>query len=279
MKIYISADIEGIAGVVASTQVSLTGGIQYSSARLLMTQEVNAVIDGAFEAGASEVLVNDAHGSNMNLLLEELDNRAELITGKPKLLNMMHGIDTTYDAAIFLGYHAKPGTAEAILDHAYMSSVVYTIRLNGISYGEFGLNAMVAGYYGVPVVMATGDSKFCAEATGLLPNLFTVTVKWAQSRTAARTLSVNLARSHIRETTYQALQAKSKFPELVLHPPKPPLRLEIDFLRTTQADVAALLPNSRRTAGRTVEYDADDYLEIFKACRALLLLAASVVDD
>ena len=273
MRVYVSSDIEGVAGVVNAEHTSPAGGTEYQRARRLMTQEVNAAARAAFDAGASVVVVNDAHGPNTNLLVEELDERVQLITGKPKALSMVHGIDEGFDAALFLGYHARPGTAEAILDHAYLGSVVDTLTLNGRAHGEFALNAMLAGAYGVPVVMASGDDKLATEVGEILPDTEVAVVKWAASRTAARTLTPATARVTIASAVTRALRALP--PECLLLPPEPPLTLAVRFVRTSQADVAALLPRGERSDGRTVRYQSDDYVEVFNVCRALLLLGST----
>lgn len=273
MRVYVSSDIEGVAGVVIAEQTSPSGGSEYQRARRLMTFEVNAAARAAFEAGASAVVVNDAHGPNTNLLVEELDERVELVTGRPKPLNMVQGIDEGFDAALFLGYHARPGTAEAILDHAYMGSVVDGIELAGTPHGEFGLNAMVAGAFGVPVVMASGDDKLATEVEALLPDAEVAVVKWATSRTAARTLTPATARVTIASAVTRALRDIRA--ECLLPPPEPPIELKVRFVSTAQADLATLLPGAERMDGRTLRYVGEDYVQVFKACRALLLLGAA----
>lgn len=274
MRVYVSSDIEGVAGVVSADHTVPSGGVEYQRARKLMTAEVNAAVRAAFDAGAGEVWVNDAHGPNTNLLIEELDERVELLTGKPKAFNMVHGVDQGFDAALFLGYHARTGTAEAVLDHAYLGSVGFDLHLNGVPHGEFGLNAMLAGAHGVPVVVVSGDDKVAAEARALLPRIEVATVKQALSRTAARTLTPSAARSAIAGAVRRALSADRH--QDVLAAPEPPYVLDVTFLRSIMADVAAVMPGVERVDGRTVRWTGDDYLETFRACRALLLLGSTV---
>jgi D-amino peptidase len=273
VRVYVSSDIEGVAGVVASDQTVPSGGTEYQRARRLMTAEVNAAVRAAFDAGASEVLVNDGHGPNTNLLVEELDERVELLTGRPKPLNMMHGVGDGFEAALLLGYHARTGTAAATLDHAYLGSVGFDLRLNGRSYGEFGLNAMLAGAFGVPVVVTSGDDKLVAEATALLPRIEAVQVKQAVSRTAARTLTPAAARARIAGAVRRAL--KGDLGVGLLRPPAPPFELDVVFLRAGMADVAAVMPGTERLDGRTVRWRGDDYVDAFRACRTLLLLGST----
>lgn len=273
MRVYVSSDIEGVAGVVAREQTTPAGGTEYQRARKLMTAEVNTAARAAFDAGAAEVWINDGHGPNTNLLVEELDERIELLTGRPKPLNMVHGIDEGFDAAFFLGYHARSGTAEAVLDHAYLGSVVYDLRLNGVSVGEFALNAMLAGACGVPVVVVSGDDKLVAEAQALLPRIETVQVKVAMGRTAARTVTPAAARAVIAGAVRRALAGDLRAG--LLRPPAPPYALDVAFLRSSMADVAALMPGVQRLDGRTVRWSGDDYVTAFRACRALLLLGST----
>ena len=155
LRVFISADMEGVAGVVDLTQVRQNGP-DYETSRTLFTGEVNAAIQGAFDAGATEVVVNDSHGTHTNLLPEQLDPRAALIRGRPKLFGMVQGLDSTFEAAVLVGYHARASTMNAVLDHTY-SLNIRGGRVNGTELGEFGLSAAVAGHHGVPVVCVSGD--------------------------------------------------------------------------------------------------------------------------
>lgn len=275
MRIYISADIEGVAGVVSGLQGNpSSGGGQYERARRYMADEVNAAIRGAFNAGATQVVVNDGHGPNTNLQPDLLDPRAELISGKPKSLNMVQGIDEGFDGIMFVGYHARPGTEASVLDHAYLGSVSYEIRLNGRPMGELGLNALMAGHVSVPVLLVTGDDKVQLEAQDLMPGVGTTVVKWSYGRNAARNLSPAESCQRIEAAARRVVAGAGAQPCLFA-PPTGPLTLEIDFLRSGQADVAALLPGSRRTGGRTVLYPSADYREIFQVCRVMLLLGST----
>ncbi len=269
MKVYISADLEGISGVVAEVQTE-ENQKEYERARRLMTGEVNAAIAGAFEGGASEVLVNDAHGWMGNLLLEELDARAELISGAPKPTSMIEGLDASCDVAFFVGYHAQAGTPMGVLSHTY-SGRVFQLALNGEPTGEAGLNGAVAGAYGVPVGLVTGDQSVVEEARRLLAPTAAVAVKAAVGRSAARCLPPAVAR--------QRIEAGAK--EAVRHPGKPfilppPIVARVTFVRPDQADMAALIPGAERLDGRTVSYQHDDMRALVRVWRAMLALAAYV---
>lgn len=276
MRVYISSDIEGVAGVVDRGHSSPTGA-DYGRARRLMTGEVNAAAAAAFKAGAASVLVNDSHGPMNNLLIEELDERIELVTGRPKAMTMVHGLGDGFDLAMFLGYHAKAGTAGGVLEHSYSGICVFDITLNGRSYGEFGLNAMLAGYHGVPVVLASGDQKLAAEVADVSPHTEAVVVKQAVSRNAARSLTPKAAQARIAEAVARVLaQGPEHWGQALLPPPKGELSLELTFLHTYQADAGAEVPGVERSGGRSLRLVGGDYQELYRLMRLLIGLAGSV---
>ncbi len=275
MRVYISSDIEGVAGVVDRGHASPTGP-EYGRARRLMTAEVDAAAVAAFKAGATTVLINDSHGPMNNLLVEELDERVELVTGRPKPLTMVHGVGDGFDLAMFLGYHAKAGTAGGVLEHSYAGVCVFDITLNGRSYGEFGLNAMMAGYHGVPVVLASGDQKLASEVADVSPATETVVVKQAVSRNAARSLTPKAAQARIAEATARVLaQGPTSWKQAILPPPDGELSLELTFLHTYQADAAAQVPGVERSGGRSVRFKGEDYREMYEVMRLLIGLATA----
>lgn len=252
MKIYISADIEGVAGVV-NPQQGQPGNAEYERARRLMTQEANAAIDGAFAGGATAVLVNDSHGDMRNLLPDELDPRAGLILGKPKPLNMFEGLTADHAGAICLGYHAR-ARAPGILSHTTNGFAFGRIRLNGMELGEAGLYGAHAGSLGVPVILLTGDDRLAAETAPLFPDAVHATVKQAISQRAARNLSPQHARDLIREKAKEAVeQAKFMRPFVV----EGPYRLEIELNSPALCDLAAVIPVATRIDPVTVAFPAD----------------------
>lgn len=272
MRVYISIDMEGVAGVVHEDQtdpIDPRHAGEYNRFRRLMTAEANAAIEGALEAGATTVLVNDSHWLMRNLLAEELHPAAELLSGGPKLRSMVEGVELGFDAAMFVGYHARAGATHAIIDHTY-TSLVHEARLNGRPVGELAINAALAGTYGVPVALVSGDQALAAEARELLgAGVETVVVKEAVGRFAARSLAPSEACRRIREGAARALQR----PHQPLTLP-PPVTLEVEFALTQMADMAELAPGSVRTGGRTLTYTHDDYREVFRAWRALYNLAS-----
>ncbi len=271
MRVYISIDMEGVAGVVHENQtdpIDPRHADEYNRSRRLMTAEANAAVEGALAAGAERVLVNDSHWLMMNLLAEELHPAAELLSGGPKARSMVEGVDGGFDAALFVGYHARAGVGHAIIDHTYTSRV-HEARLNGRPAGELAINAALAGTWDVPVALVSGDQALATEARDTLgDSVETVIVKHAVGRFAARSVAPSVACRLIREGTIAALGR----PHAPLRLPAP-IRLEVDFALTQMADMAELVPGSVRTAGRTVAFTHDDYREVFRAWRALYNLA------
>ena len=270
MKVFISADLEGIAGVVHGEHV-FRDGREHDRARKLMTAEVNAAIEGALEAGAEKIVVNDSHGTMRNIIPEELHEKAELITGSPKPLSMMQGIDSSFNAAFFIGYHAMPSSFPAVMGHTYYGRVTYNVRINGRLMGETGLNAALAGYFNVPVVLVTGDQAVTAEARQLIENIETVTVKEAVGRYAAKCLSPVEARKRIREAAKTAL---NKLPNIKPFRLYSPVTFEVDFVHAGMTEMALLVPGVEKRDSRTVKFTFDDLLTAFRAFRAILALAS-----
>ncbi len=274
MKVFISVDLEGISGVVHEEHTRRDGR-EHDRARKLMTGEANAAISGALEAGASEVVVNDSHGTMRNLIPEELHEEAKLITGSTKPLSMMQGIDLGFDAAFLVGYHARRGTLRAILDHTYSGATVSSFVVNGQEFGETGMNAAIAGCFDVPIVLVTGDSAVTSEARSLLGNVETVTVKEAFSRWSAKCLHPNKARQMIRQGAISALKRRSEIRPFKL---KPPFELRVELMNAGMADAAGLIPDVKRIAPRIVTYNSDDFIKVYKAFRAIVTLASSTIE-
>jgi len=272
MRVYISVDMEGVAGVVHEDQTNPTDprcAADYGRFRRLMTAEANAAVQGALDAGATRVLVNDSHWTMRNLVAEDLNEAAELVSGGPKPRSMMEGIDGGFEAALCIGYHARAGTRNAILDHTYADRVL-DARLNGRSVGELGLNAALAGTFDVPVVLVSGDAALAAEAHDLLgEDITTVIVKEAVGRHAAKSLAPAVACRRIREAAAKALKRKKTRRFTI----EAPITLEVDFSKTVEADMAEITPGAIRTGGRTVAFTHHDYREVFRAWRAMQNLA------
>lgn len=270
-KIFISVDMEGISGIVHGDQTT-PGTAEYADGRKWMAQDVNAAVEAALAAGATEVVVNDSHGSMRNIDPDDLHPKALLISGTPKPLSMMQGIDPTFAACLFIGYHAKAGTANAILDHTISGSVVRSIRVNGIEMPELGLNAAIAGYFGVPVVLVSGDTAVCRQAGEVLgQDIVTVAVKEAYGRLAAKLAPMAEARQMIAAGVKEAL---GRLPRIKPFKLASPYSFELGYHVSAQADMGAmLLPDVKRTDARTLAFTAEDYIEGFRTLRALISLA------
>lgn len=272
MKLLVACDMEGISGVVNWDQVN-PGHPEYSRFRKIMTAEVNAAIQGAAAGGASEYLVRDGHELSNNLLLEELDPRAVLVAGSTAPLAMVQGVESGVDAVIFIGYHARAGSQNAVLDHTWSSARVANVWLNGRPVGEFGLNSAVCGHFGVPVLMVSGDQTLCTEAREWVPGVETVAVKTALGRYAAECLPVALSHQLIRDAAEKAvrqfLAGRGTAPLKV----EPPIVIEVEMIASQMADAAALLPGARRLDGRRLAYEAEDILSAYCAFRSMVTLA------
>jgi D-amino peptidase len=270
-KVFISVDMEGIAGIAHLQQV-WRGSDDFPASRLLMTREANAAVAGAFDGGATGVVVNDSHGDMYNLLAEEMDPRAELLIGGPKAWSMMQGFGPEFAVALFIGYHARAGTQAAVLDHTYSGRLLYEVRLNGEPVTEADLNAALAGTYGVPVGLVTGDDKACAQAAEVLKGVRTVAVKQAFGRGVAQSLHPQAAREAIRSAAAEVVAHSA---ELEPHVLKGPFVLEADTANTASADLCALPPGCRRTGPRTVRFETADFHEAFRCLLAWTYLGAS----
>jgi D-amino peptidase len=235
-----------------------------------MTEEVNAAIEGALVGGAKGVVVNDAHAEGRNILIEGLNPQAQLVSGRPTPLSMMQGIDDTFDAAFFIGYHAQAGTKDGVLAHTWSSSRIHQVAINGEPIGEMGLNAALAGYFGVPVVLVSGDRRLVEEAKALLgQGLETVVVKEGYGRYAASSLSPSLAHQMIREAAARGLKKGGRPFQIA-----PPINLTVEFATGVAVEMAELVPGVSRLDGRRVEYTHDDYLTVYRLFRAMNSLVA-----
>ncbi|MBS4192941.1 M55 family metallopeptidase [Bacillus sp. FJAT-49705] len=274
MKIYIVADGEGISGVVNSEEMHHSGKY-FDQFRKLMTMDVNAAIEGAFEAGATEVVVNDAHWSMLNILYEELDPRAELIRGSNKNLCMMEQVEG-FDAALFIGLHAKVGHSHGVANETMVGPEMYETRLNGVSVGELELNAAIAGHFGVPVIMVSGDDCLASEAKHCLGDIETAIVKKSIDRWAARCLPMVKAHEEIRTKSFNAVKRINDFkPYQVMGP----VEMEIEWTSTAECKKASLVPGSYLKSPRIIAYKGRTFLEAWKGIFACLHIGSTAFDN
>jgi len=274
MKLLIAVDMEGISGVVNWDQVT-PNHPDYAIARKWMVADVNAAIRGAFDAGAQEIIVTDGHNLGNNLLIDELDARVRLNTGTPSTLSMVQGIQENLNGAMFIGYHARAGTSNAILDHTWSSGTIANVWLNNRLVGEVGLNAALCGFYNTAVMMVSGDEAVCSEAIETLGSIEVAVVKRASGRTSAECLSPKLAQEKICEAAARAVHRLSAgdIPEPFRM--NQPVEVKLEFLNSSMADRAILLPGSRRLDGRRISFTADDMPLATTGMRAAITLARS----
>jgi D-amino peptidase len=266
LKVYISADMEGVVGVVTGDQLG-PSGFEYGLARQWMTAELNAAIDAARAAGATEIVISDSHGNGQNLLIDRLPKDVTLIRSWPRPLMMMEGIDETFDAAIFIGYHASTNNPEGVRAHTMSSARLADISLNGVSVPEAGINAAIAGHYGVPVIMISGDDKIVDETRALLGDIEGAVVKWAISFHSARTLMPEAAYDLIRESVSAAIARIDDFEPYVLDTP---ITLDVRFKNYRPSEVLAFLPNVERTDSHSIRFVGTDMVEVSRFLEFML---------
>lgn len=263
MKLYVSADMEGTAGVCSWKQCDPSDAHEYPVYRRLMTQEVRAAIDGAREGGVGSILVNDSHWDMRNLLFDELpgDDELRVISGTRKPLSMGQGLDASFDAAFFTGYHAGAGEA-ATLSHTFSPETIYRVSINGTPCSEALLYAAFAGSFGVPVVLVTGDDTTVRETLAALPWATGVAVKTAIGYTAVDSLTPQAAQAQIRAAAREAI---GRIPRAKPFSFEAPYELTIEAVNVENADYMELLPEFERTGGRSVRFVSNDYRTALKA--------------
>ncbi len=260
LKIYISADMEGLAGVVTDAQLG-PGGFEYERFREFMTAEVNAAIDAARAAGATEILLSDSHGNGQNLLIDRLPNDVMIVRSWPRELSMMDGIDESFDGVIFIGYHASTANTRGVRAHTMSSANVTDLRLNGKSMSEGSLNAAIAGQFGVPVIMISGDDVAVAETQVIVGDMEGAVVKWARGFHSAKTLTPEAAQEVIRTRTASAVSRIDEFEPYVL---ETPVEVELSLKHYQPVELLGYLPNVERINSHTIRFNAEDMTEVIR---------------
>ena len=258
LKVYISADMEGIAGVVSEQQLS-PAGFEYARFREFMTAEVLAAIAGAREAGATEIVVGDSHGNGQNLLIERLPSDVTVIRSWPRPLMMMEGIDSTFHAAVFIGYHSGTTNARGVRAHTISSANLAAVELNGVPVPEGGISAAIAGHFGVPVVMVSGDDAAVEETRKLLGDVEGAVVKRAISFHSAATMTPEAAQALIRQRVRTALGRRASFRPYKV---AAPVRLDVTFKSYRPAEILAYLPIVQRTTAHAVRFTGRDIIDV-----------------
>jgi D-amino peptidase len=272
MKILIAADMEGITGVVDWSHVR-EGTADYARFRRWMTADINAAVDGAVQAGADEFIVTDGHGSKTNILIEELHPRARLNSGTGPL-SMVQGVDQGVDAAFFIGYHARAGTLNAILCHTVSSSSIANVWINDRLVGEIGMNAATCGYYGVPLLLVSGDETACREAQVDIPGVDTVVTKSASGQKAAACLPPEVTHPLIAAAAQKAVERfiQGGAPKPVVT--SEPVRYVVEFFKPDMADQACRLHGAVRLDGKRVALESKTVPQAYQHFRSMMKLAS-----
>ncbi len=268
--VYISVDMEGVAGITDPQQVR-RGEPDYEWARLLMTREASAAVGGALTAGATTVVVNDAHGDNRNILPAELHPAAELLTGSPKPGGgMMKGVDEGFDVALLVGYHARAGTLGGNLNHTVSSAAFADVRVNGAPWSEADLNCAIAGEHAVPVALFTGDDVACRQFHERHPASDVTVTKTAYSSTVVRSLHPAVACERISRSAATAVEG---WTSIAPYRPQPPFALEVDLIQMAQAERCSLVPSATRSGPRTVAIMCPNAVAVRDALSCFALLS------
>ncbi len=258
LKVYISVDMEGVGGVVTNEQLS-PAGFEYARARQFMTDEALAAIQGARDAGATEILVSDSHGNGQNLLIDLLPADVTVIRSWPRPLMMMEGIDSTFAAAVFIGYHAGTSNVSGVRAHTMSSATLTSVKLNGVEVPEGGLNAAIAGHFGVPVVAISGDDAAVAEVsrfTGPVPG---AVVKRSISFHSAATMTPKAAQDLIRARVKAGVEQRTSAKPYAI---RGPVTLEMSFKHYRAAELLAYLPIVTRVNAHAIRFVGRDILEV-----------------
>ena len=263
LKIYISADMEGVTGAVTGEQLG-PGGFEYQRFRQFMTDEVNAAIGAARLAGATEILVSDSHGNGQNLLIEQLPDDVMIVRSWPRPLSMMEGIDESFDGVIFIGYHSSTANTRGVRAHTMSSANITGLRLNGMEMTEGSMNAAIAGHFGVPVIMVSGDDAAVAENQVIIGDIEGAVVKWANGFHSATTMTPEAGAEEIRTRTASAISRIGDFQPYVLDTP---IELELSLKHYQPVELLSYLPNVEKVNSHTIRFVGQDMIEISKFLR------------
>src|SRR5437867_43132 len=264
-KVFISADMEGITGVVQPAQLG-PEGFEYGRAREWMTAEVNAAIAGIRAAGAAEIVVCDSHGNGQSVLIDRLPDDVRIVRGFPRPLEMMQGIDESFAAAVFIGYHASEWTANAVRGHTISSARLLGIRLNGAEVSEGIFNAALAGHFGVPVAFVSGDRLAVTQLQKIAPAAEGAIVKEPFGYHSAMTVTPARGQALIRDGMKRAM---GKLGSLQPYRVRQPIDLEVGFKLTIDAERAAYVPGLSRSDAHSVKGTLPDLIQITKLLQVL----------
>lgn len=274
MKIFISADIEGISGV--STNQQLKTPSEYQRFRKLMTQDVNAAIEGAFKGGATDIVVADGHGNMSNIFIEDLDPRATLVQGSNRVMCQLEGLDDSFDAIMFVGHHGREsGSERTIISHTLAGICVNEMKINGKVVGETEMNAMVAGYFNVPAIFISGDDAYVDEVKETLPEVEAAVVKRGIDRFAAELIHPEKAQQLIRDNAEKAVKRIPEFSPLKIDGP---VTFEIEFKGTNQALMTTTLPTVSLIAPKRITFTCEDMVTAYKHMWGCVIIAITATN-
>ncbi|MFH1422830.1 MAG: M55 family metallopeptidase [Planctomycetota bacterium] len=272
MKLFISVDMEGVSGVYKREQ-TVTLNKDWEAARKLMTEEVNSAVEGAMEAGVTDVTICDAHSSGENLIIEMLKPNCSIVRTGFKPLCMMEGIDSSMSAVFLLGYHAKAGASNATLPHTYYGKIVHEVKINGTLFGETALNSALAGHYGVPIVLVSGDQTLCAEARRFIPKITAFCSKTALSGLAAKIPVPQVIKEKLRKAAKIAIEQRKIVKPFSV---KTPIVFEVTYNAPRWTDAACLIPWIKRISSRKIRFKCDDFKSAYSAFRSTLALCSTI---
>ncbi|WP_221566959.1 M55 family metallopeptidase [Alkalihalobacillus sp. TS-13] len=274
MKIFISADIEGISGV--ATNVQLKKNDEYQRFRKLMTQEVNAAIEGAFKGGATEVVVADGHGNMSNIFIEDLDERARLVSGNNRVMCQLQGLDETFDGIMFIGHHGREaGSERTTISHTLAGICVGEMKINGKVVGETEMNAGVAGDFDVPTIFISGDDAYVAEVRETLPEVEAAVVKYGIDRFAAELIPPKRARKIIEEKAEAAVRRINEFQPYKV---EGPITFDIEFKGSQQALMTTTIPSVELTGPKSIRFTCDDFVTAYKHMWGVVIIGMAATN-
>ncbi|MBM7663004.1 D-amino peptidase [Bacillus mesophilus] len=274
MKLFISADIEGISGVATGQQLKTPS--EYQRFRKLMTQDVNAAIEGAFNGGAKEVVVADGHGNMSNIFIEDLDSRATLVQGSNRVMCQLEGLDDSFAGILFVGHHGREGGSErAVISHTLAGICVNEMKINGKVVGETEMNAMVAGQFSVPTVFISGDDAYVAEVQETLPDVEAAIVKRGIDRFSAELLHPEKAHKLIREKVEAAVRRIDQFSPLKV---EGPVTFEIEMKGPNQALMTTTIPTVTLVGPKTIRFTCDDMVTAYKHMWGCVIIAMTATN-
>ncbi|PFP30834.1 peptidase M55 [Bacillus sp. AFS073361] len=274
MKIFISADMEGISGVATNQQLKTNS--EYQRFRKLMTADVNAAIEGAFNGGATEVVVADGHGNMSNILIEELDSRARLVSGNNRVMCQLEGLDDTFDGIMFVGHHGREGGSDVtLISHTLAGICVNEMKINGKVVGETEMNSLVAGAFGVPALFISGDDAYVNEVKETLPEVEGAVVKRAVDRFAAELIHPELARAEIREKAEAAVKKAKSIKPFVF---EGPITFDLQFKGSQQAKMTTTLPTVELTGPKSIRFTCEDMVTAYKHMWGCVIIAMTATN-